>query len=182
VQFHVTCRFARFVAPALAVAVVAAVGGASPAVASSAASRCPSSKLHVRLTGGVAAGSIGDTVTFRNASGTTCTLRGYPGLQMLSATGRALATHLHRGAAVTVPAVPTRTVTLTSGSEASFYLGYPDATGYALLKCPTSASVEITPPNATKPITVPWHLQPYGGTTQHLRCGIITVSPVFAGH
>jgi hypothetical protein len=162
---------------------VAAVGGAAPSFArSSAASRCLSAKLHVRLTVGVAAGSIGDTVTFTNASATTCTLRGYPGVQMLTANGRRLVTHLHRGASVTVPAVPVRTVILASGREASFYLGYADETGYELLKCRTSAGVDITPPNATKPITVPWHLQPYGGTIEHLRCGIITVSPVFAGH
>ena len=165
----------------LAAAAIASAGAAAPSLAGSGGSRCLSSKLRVRLRGGVAAGSVGDTVTFTSVAASTCTLRGYPKLQMLTANGHRLATHLRRGASVTVPAMPTRTVTLVPGAAASFDLGYADATGYARLKCPTSARVKITPPKSTGQITVSWHLQPYGGSIEHLRCGIITVSPVFAG-
>jgi hypothetical protein len=73
-------------------------------------------------------------------------------------------------------------VTVKPGGEASFDLGYDDATGYENDRCPISARVAITPPNASRPITVPWRMQPYGGgSVTHLRCGQITVSPVFAG-
>jgi hypothetical protein len=42
--------------------------------------------------------------------------------------------------------------------------------------------VEITPPSSDRPITVSWHIQPYGGSTiQQLHCGEVIVSPVYAG-
>lgn len=146
--------------------------------------RCLSVQLKVRLgRAGAALGHIGQVVSFKNTSATTCTLHGYPGLQMLNAAGHPIATQALRGIAYTVPSVPERVVTLTPGAEASFDLGYDDSTGYENDKCPVSARVEITPPNAYKPITVSWRIQPYGGgSVTHVRCGQITVSPVFAGH
>jgi hypothetical protein len=74
-----------------------------------------------------------------------------------------------------------RLVTLAPGHHASFFVGFADATGYGLDKCPASARVEIIPPNDHAPITIAWRLQPYGGSTEHLRCGEITVSPVVPG-
>jgi hypothetical protein len=146
--------------------------------------RCFSSQLSVRRgREGAAAGHIGFEVSFKNISTATCTLYGYPGMQMLNANGKRLATLVHRGIAYTVPAVPERMVIVSPGGEASFDLGYDDGPGYGFeRKCPTSARVEITPPNAYKPISVPWHIQPYGGgSVTHVRCGAITVSAVFAG-
>jgi hypothetical protein len=169
----------------LVAAGVAVVLGPAATVSSAAPTtpRCHSSQLHVKLgPAGAALGHIGQLVSFENASATTCTLYGYPGLQMLDAAGRPIRTQVLRGIAYTVPSVPERPVSLPPGHEASFDLGYDDATGYGNESCPTSARVEVTPPNAYAPITVAWRMQPYGGgTIQHLRCGQITVSPVFAG-
>ncbi len=161
---------------------VAQVG--SPALAQAPGARCSSSQLAVRIgQGGVALGHVGQVVSFSNTSHAACTLHGYPGLQMLSAQGHPIRTQVLRGTAYTVPAVPKRTVTLRPGARASFDLGYDDATGYENDKCPTSARVEITPPNAYRSITVAWRMQPYGGgSVQHLRCGQVTVSPVFPAH
>lgn len=158
--------------------------GRSLALALSAGARCFSSQLAVRLgQAGVALGHVGQAVSFRNTSATSCTLYGYPGLQMLDAAGHPIRTQVLRGAAYTVPTMPERTVTLRPEAWASFDVGYDDATGYANDKCPTSARVEITPPNAYRPITVAWRIQPYGGgSIRHLRCGQITVSPVYSGH
>lgn len=128
-----------------------------------------------------AAGSIGQVVHFKNHSSATCSLYGYPGMLMLDASGKPLPTDVHRGSSVTVPARPARLVTLASGGEASFDLGYADSTGFGDDRCPTSTRVEITPPNDYKHLTIAWRLQPYGGDIPHLRCGEITVSPVFAG-
>jgi hypothetical protein len=163
---------------AVALGPAASVSSATPA-----ATRCHSSQLRVKLgPAGGALGHIGQLVSFENASATTCTLYGYPGLQMLNAAGRPIRTQVLRGIAYTVPSVPERLVNIAPGHEASFDLGYDDATGYGNESCPTSARVELTPPNAYTPITVVWRMQPYGGgTIQHLRCGQITVSPVFAG-
>jgi hypothetical protein len=129
---------------------------------------------------GVALGHVGRVVSFENISAATCTLHGYPGLQMLNAAGHPIRTHVLRGIAYTVPYVPDLVVTLAPSAEASFDVGYNDSTDYELEQCPVSARVEITPPTAVTPITVAWHIQPYGGTFAHLRCGQITVSPVYA--
>jgi len=152
-------------------------------LAQASAQRCFSSQLAVTLgRGGVATGHVGRLVSFRNTSATTCTLLGYPGMQMLDAAGHPIRTQVLRGTAITVPSVPERVVTLTPGALASFDLGYDDATGYGNDRCPTSARVEITPPNDFRSITISWRIQPYGGgSVTHLRCGQITVSPVYAG-
>jgi hypothetical protein len=145
-------------------------------------SRCLTAQLTVAPgQGGVAAGSIGQVVHFTNVSHGTCSLYGYPGMLMLDAAGRPLATEVHRGASVTVTPLPVRLVDLLPGHEASFNIGYADGTGYGTEHCPTSTRVEITPPNDYKALTIAWKLQPYGGDIPHLRCGEITVSPVFAG-
>jgi hypothetical protein len=122
-------------------------------------------------------------VTFKNTSGTACSLYGYPGLQMLDSSGHAIPTDVIRGTSTTVPSVPEELVPIAPGAEASFDLGFPDGTGYGSAVCPTSTNVEITPPNATQPITISWQIQPYGGgTIAQLQCGQITVSPVYPGN
>ncbi len=159
--------------------VVAPNAGAAHA---SAPSRCKVSQLSVHLgQSSGAAGSVGQSVHFTNSSSTSCTLSGYPGMLMLNAAGRPLATHVRRGASATVPQIPLHLVTVLPGGRASFDLGYAAQTGYGNLHCPTSSTVEITPPNAFSHFTIAWKLQPYGGTVQHLRCGVINVSPVYAG-
>jgi len=147
------------------------------------ARRCLSAQLGVRLgRAGGALGHIGQEVHFKNISPMSCTLVGYPGLQMLNAAGHPIRTQVLRGIAYTVPTVPKRLVMLAPGGEASFDLGYDDSTGYDSKKCPVSSRVEITPPDDYRPIMVSWRIQPYGGgSTTHLRCGQITVSPVFSG-
>jgi uncharacterized protein DUF4232 len=162
--------------------VVAQANGHQASRARAAEGHCLSAQLAVRLgRPGVAAGHIGQEVSFRNGSRTTCTLDGYPDLQMLGAGGLTIHTEVLHGTAYTVPAVSKRLVILAPRAMASFDLGYDDGTGYGLARCPTSARVEITPPNDHRPITVSWRLQPYGGSVTHLRCGRITVSPVFGG-
>jgi hypothetical protein len=128
-----------------------------------------------------ALGHIGVVVHFTNRSRSTCQLAGYPGLQMLDAAGRPIPTYVQRGIAYTVPKVAERVVKLSPGAVASFDLGYDDSTGFGDEKCPTSTRVEITAPNDYRPLEIAWKIQPYGGDIPHLKCGEITVSPVFAG-
>lgn len=144
--------------------------------------RCRSAALTVaHAENGAAAGSLSERVTFTNTSSATCTLTGFPGMQMLDAQGKPLPTRVHRGSASSVPPVPERTVTLAPGGTASFVAGWADATGYAGDTCPTSAQVEITAPNDYSSKTIAWQITPYGGNVQHLQCGQIAVSPVYAG-
>ena len=128
-----------------------------------------------------AAGSVGYTNDFKNISATTCTLYGYPGLQMLNSSGQPIATDVIRGTSVTVPSVPEKLITLVPGARADFDMGFASATGYGNAKCPTSARVEFTAPNDFQSLTVALAIQPYGGpSTAQLHCGQITVSPVYA--
>jgi hypothetical protein len=51
------------------------------------------------------------------------------------------------------------------------------------LTCPTSAALKFTPPQDTGTVTLrgsPAQIAPYGGTTQHLDCGIVHVTAVTA--
>jgi len=164
-------------APACAVSLaVSACGG-------SGVGPCRSAQLKLRLgQTGAAMGSVGASATFTNISSSPCTLDGYPGLQMLSTTGARLPTVVdHSTSVTTVPRLRARVVSLKPGGRATFYLGFEDATGYGSDTCPTSARVAVTPPGDRAPITVSWQLQPYGGTTEHLQCGRISLSPVVSG-
>lgn len=157
-------------------------GNAATLPSASSAPRCLTSQLTVKPGSPEgAAGSIGEVVHFENVSRTRCELEGYPGLLMLGANGRPLATDVHRGSSVTVASRPVALVVLAPAGEASFDIGYADSTGFGNERCPTSTRVEVTPPNDYGHLTIAWRLQPYGGNIPHLRCGEITVSPVYAG-
>lgn len=143
---------------------------------------CLSSQLSI-IDGrhGVAMGSVGvDGIAFKNVSKTSCTLRGYPDLQMLDAAAKPITTHLHKGTSYTVQTTPEDMVTLLPGGEALFDLGYSSSTGYGTLKCPTATQEEITPPGSDQPIIVNWQMDPYGGSIPKLHCGEVTVSSVYA--
>ncbi len=130
---------------------------------------------------GGAAGHIGITAAgFINTSTTTCSLQGYPTLHMLDASGKSIPTFTLHGPSVTVPDIKESLVLLAPESEAFVDLGYSNGTGYGMSTCPTSTSVQITPPANTAALTVDWKLQPFGGPTiQTLRCGEIVTSPVY---
>jgi Protein of unknown function (DUF4232) len=129
---------------------------------------------------GGAAGSVGYTNDFENVSTATCTLYGYPGLQMLNASGQPIPTDVIRATSVTVPYVPERLVTLAPGARADFDMGFAASTGYGSAQCPTSARVEFTAPNDFQSLTVTLAIRPYGGgDIAQLHCGEIHVSPVY---
>ncbi len=169
-------------AEAAAEAAAKAAAAVSAAAVSPVAS-CTASQLAVELGPDDAAmGHVGQVVSFKNISATTCALKGYPGLRMFDAAGKLIPTEVTDGPSYIVPALPDKVVVLTVGSEASFDVGYSDATGYGTAECPTSSQVAVTPPDASQPITVSWRIQPYGGSTiEKLQCGQIAVSPVYPG-
>jgi hypothetical protein len=165
----------RLIGFVTALTFVVAVSGSSGA----SLERCHRNQLRAHLgQGNGAAGSVRISASFRNTSSSTCSLEGYPGMQMLNKAGKPIPTSVHRGLPGTAPV---RSVTLAPGGVAKFYMGFADATGYGNKKCPTSARVKVTAPNDFSSITVAWHLQPYGGSIPHLHCGLISVSPVQRG-
>jgi hypothetical protein len=136
---------------------------------------CQGSQLHAsRLATAAAAGHIVVTYGLRNVSGAPCTLFGYPGLQMIDASGKPLPTQVsHSGSYTFVAETPTP-LSLSPQAEASFYAGYTDVPTGGETSCPQSARLEITPPNDPGKITLTDQIAP-------CKNGSITVSPVHAG-
>jgi len=143
---------------------------------------CETSQLSIQLGAQDAAmGSRGVTgMSFVNTSAKSCTLEGYPNLQMFDSTGKSLPTHVIHFGSFAAPNSTAGLVTLAPGAKASFDLLYAAQTGYGNAYCPTSSKVAFTPPGSKVALTLDWQIQPYGGgTIQKLRCGEIKVSPLY---
>jgi hypothetical protein len=119
-----------------------------------------------------AAGTIETTVVLTNTAPTTCILGGFVGLQMLAAGGGMLPTTVVRTGSYSFTAMAPTTVTLASGQSVYFNIGYSDVPSGSQTSCPTSASLQVTPPNATDHLVIPATLSPCGA-------GTLVVSPVF---
>jgi hypothetical protein len=91
---------------------------------------------------------------------------------MLGSNGANLPTNVVRKGNYSFTSMAPTTVTLSAGQSAYFNLGYSDVPSGSETSCPTSASLEITPPNAYDHLTIPAQLAPCSS-------GTITVSPVF---
>ena len=136
--------------------------------------RCATSALSGSVVGSSgAAGTIETTFALTSTSRSTCVLAGYPGLQMLSSTGANLPTVVVRKGSYSFTAQPPTTVTLASGQSADFNVGYSDVPVGSETTCPSSATLEITPPNAFDHLSVTATLAPCAE-------GTLVVSPVFA--
>jgi hypothetical protein len=126
--------------------------------APSAASRwptCSTDQLHMSgVMRGAAAGSVDVLIRLQNLAASGCTLLGYPGLRLVSGTGRLLSTHTsHAIVAVNLlgPIIP-HLVALSPHGYASFEVYYtdnpsgPTADEPYANACPTSASVRVVLP------------------------------------
>ncbi|HEY3941003.1 MAG TPA: DUF4232 domain-containing protein [Acidimicrobiales bacterium] len=127
--------------------------------------------------GSGAAGTIELSVELTNHSTTSCSLFGYPGMQLLDASGNDLPTDVIRGGGPPFPVAaanqgPT-TVVLGAGQSAAFSLSYSDVPVGGETSCPTSAHALVTPPGDLTSATVALTIAPCGGGTVH-------VSPVYA--
>lgn len=104
---------------------------------------CPTSALTIRaLRGSGAAGQQFAFLQFTNASGTTCSLTGYPGVQLLLA-GKPL------GRPATRSGKPIRTVRIAPGTSVSANLVDDSSCNAAV-----SDSVQVIPPNRTERIVL----------------------------
>lgn len=115
---------------------------------------------------------FGRIVLVRLRGTRACTLSGYPGVQLVSATGRPLPTSTRRDGSYLFPTVPPRPVALAPGGVASFALGGPAADAAGSASCPLAAAVRIIPPGDVGAVRVPMTLP---------DCGTIDVSPVVPG-
>ena len=135
--------------------------------------RCATAALTGSVVGSSgAAGTIETTVALRSTATVPCTLGGYPGLQMLAASGAPLPTTVVRRGSYSFTSMAPTTVTLAPGQSAVFNIGYSDVPVGTETTCPTSASAQVTPPNAFDHLVIDAALAPCGG-------GTLVVSPVF---
>lgn len=136
--------------------------------------RCRTSGLAVTIgPNSVGAGHVANVFTFTNIAATACTLYGYPGLQLLDAAGKPIATKVVRGAALYYANPNLTKVMLAPGTHASFATAYDEISLHGR-QCSISASVEVTAPNAYGHTIVPAHMGPCDG-------GLIVATAVVAG-
>jgi hypothetical protein len=117
-----------------------------------------------------AAGTIEITVQLRNIGTAACTVEGYPGLQLVDATGAELHTSVIRGGSFRFTDLVAVPVTLAAQASAYFNVAYSDV-GSGPGACESAAAVWVTPPDDVDHVVV---------TGQSTVCsGTLTVSPVF---
>lgn len=131
---------------------------------------CEGARLSLGTPGETASsGRIERTFVLTDTSRSSCTLPGYPGMQMLDSGGRPVPTTVVREQ----PATRAQTVVLAPGGAATFLAWWWNQNRYTV-PCPLSQRVEVTPPNAVPPLTITLSIQPCPD-------GTINVSPVTAG-
>lgn len=149
-------------------------------------SRCPSSALSVQaffLAAGSAAGSTGGAFGLTNHGAAPCTLYGFPGLQLVSASGALLPTTVIRGQYEVVSTVPDTVVTLAPGAQAYTYFMYSHVLGGgAPSVCPPAETVDVTPPGAYHSLVV--HFTPASSAITpckgHVWVSAVTLSTPFS--
>jgi len=138
----------------------------SPAAAGSSAAPSPSTSVSpavarpapcatsgLRLTLGVSqgyAGGVYQTIVFTNTSGATCTLYGYPGVSLVSASPYTqIGLAAKRGGTT-----PVKLITLAPGAAANALLQIVDALNFPTATCgPAKAAyLRVYPPNQTAPV------------------------------
>ena len=141
---------------------------------SSGTPRCATAALTGSVVGSSgAAGTIETTVALKSTAGGPCILGGYPGLQLLGPSGSPLPTKVVRGGTYSFTTIAPTTVTLAPGQSAYFNIGYSDVPVGGQTSCPSSSSLEVTPPNAFDHLVLTVSLSPCGE-------GTMVVSPVFS--
>ena len=128
--------------------VVASASSSSTAVAGPAACATSALKITQSAPNGYA-GGFDVTVGFTNASGTACTLYGYPGVSLVSASYAQIGLPATR-----LGAVPVKLVTLAPGATASALVQIADALNFPSPSCGAvkAAYLRIFPPNQTSSV------------------------------
>jgi hypothetical protein len=100
-------------------------------------------------------------------------MNGFPGAQLLDASGTQLPTHVVSGGNYGFTNFAPAAVALAPGATAYFNMAYSDVPTGSQAVCPTAAQIEVTPPHASDHDVVPVRLTVCAG-------GALTVSPVFS--
>jgi hypothetical protein len=143
-------------------------GGSAPAA-------CPTRSLSVKAGGSEgAAGSVYQTLDFRNISAASCTLYGFPGVALA---GGSPVKQIGLAAAEDHSS-PRQLITLAPGAVASALLRIVQAANYPPSRCDlvNASYLQIYPPNQTTPVYLKYKAQ---ACAKPVR--ILTVSVVKAG-
>jgi hypothetical protein len=119
-----------------------------------------------------AAGTNEVTFGLRNTASATCTLFGYPGIQLVGAGGADIATDEVEGGSESFTDFARTNVSVGPAATVYFNIGYSDVTTGTESSCPTTTAVQVIPPNTTTPLTV-------DGQFNVCNAGTVDVSPVF---
>jgi hypothetical protein len=145
-------------------------------------SPCASTKLRLTfLTTQGATGHLEVTFALRNASGTICTLRGYPGARLFDAAGHPIATRLKRGGGFFPDTMsPPSRVLLAPSASARFGLSFVTNNEYAgAHQCVRVTSLESVPPGGAGALRVSLTGR---GVPRLAPCGTqLVTSPVYSG-
>ncbi len=143
---------------------------------------CSTFQLHMAIGWtGAGLGNVATQITLTNVSRSSCTLEGYPGVELVGAGGRLLPTH---ATAATIgdymfPAVVPHRVALTPGAVATFMVGYGDNPSGAAVNepydvaCPVAVAVRVILPGTHEYGTAQGSIAPCGG--------VVSVSPIVPG-
>jgi hypothetical protein len=160
------------------------IGSATPQpqVASTSSPACTGSQVQASVTSVgpfTGMGTAQDIVTLTSTS--TCTISGYPSLQMTSSSGTPLKLSVSDGGTISNVPGP-HAVTISTTSVASFLLQYSfrDSTGGV---CPSATGLTVTLPNNSTPISVPFSSGMANNQTEFNPCGgAVSVTPFEAGN
>jgi hypothetical protein len=119
-----------------------------------------------------AAGTIVLGFALKNTSSTTCHTYGWPGVEFLSSSGKALPTHATRTTGDVVGSTPAGELTLSPGESASFRMVTSDM-GPGGGSCPTASALQIYAPDDTATMKV--------ALNGVAACGKATLSPLLPG-
>jgi hypothetical protein len=142
------------------------------------ASTCRSAQLQLAgERGGVAAGTVMRNFTLTNMSGQSCTLRGWPAVQLVLRNGRTISPRLwlshYDSSGVPNHAISPRPIGLRSGATASFIVFDQDWNYKTNQGCAPVQTMLVTPPGAHAPLSVPKGLGTY--------CAPLDVGPIVSG-
>ncbi|MHB8262183.1 MAG: DUF4232 domain-containing protein [Acidimicrobiales bacterium] len=113
--------------------------------------RCTAAQLAASHTSAKsAAGTVGEGFTLKNVSSTTCTVDGYPDIQLYNSSGNAMATTTIRNGSSGFTAQTPAALTVSPGSEASFNIGFSGASSSPSSgTCSSSSQIAIALPQGT---------------------------------
>ena len=119
-----------------------------------------------------AAGTFEVTLGLRNTSSASCPLQGYPGVQLLDATGNELTTTVVSGDGQAFTDFAPAPVVVGPEQSAYVNLGYSDVPTGSATSCPTAAALELIPPGTSTALRVAGHFTVCDN-------GTVDVSPLF---